>query len=211
MFNPEQFIQSNSLFSYIQEQESNSTRPYFYLATDSPYLGVGGSSSNQVFGFPYIPSQISFSYATNYNTISRSMSKTEDLQFTGNKAETVTISDVILSTRSQKKSFLPLIEQLKTLMTNQVKPVFFYICIQERILYPYVMNTLDVIETGWISGMPVEGTISFTFTRNSWGLKTVGSYDNSWFKDVKDARNPGDIGKSPSQILQDRIDIANVD
>lgn len=126
-----------------------------------------------VMGFPYIPSQISFSYATEYGITKRAMAITEDLQFLGNSAERVTISDVILSTRSEGRSFLPLLQKLKFLMSNQTTPSFFYIGIQDRILYPYVLNNMNIVEKGWQNGLLVEGTVSFEFIKSAWGNSGV--------------------------------------
>lgn len=196
LFDPENYIVNNpSLYGLLPEQSSiTGNAPLFYLMTDNSLFNedFGGFINSQqipdaekqklIMGFPYIPSQINFSYATNYGLTSRALGVTEDLQFLSNNAERVTISDVILSTRSSGRTFLPLIQKLQYLMTNQIQPSFFYICIQDRILYPYVLNNMDVIETGWSSGLPVEGKVSFEFIRSAWGngtLNKVASYKGS--------------------------------
>lgn len=187
MFVPDQYIVNNpQLYGVLSEYRPDAGNAVlFYLMTDNStfnsdfdgYINNGAIPEAErqklVMGFPYIPSQISFSYATEYGITKRAMALTEDLQFLGNSAERVTISDVILSTRSEGRSFLPLLQKLKFLMSNQTTPSFFYIGIQDRILYPYVLNNMNIVEKGWQNGLPVEGTVSFEFIKSAWGNSGV--------------------------------------
>lgn len=202
MFDPSKYITNNpNLFKSIQERTSNTnndTKPLFYLMTDNPKL-----TKTFILGFPYIPQQIEFSYGANYNRISRSMAKTEDLQFTGNKAEEINITEVILDTRGQKKTFLPLIETLQGLMVNQIEPSFFYIAIQDRVLYPYVLSDMRVTETGWTEGLPVKGTVDFTFIRSPWGLETKNFTSGSFYAENANKRTPDNKAKT-SEIEKQR-------
>ena len=202
MFEPENYITNNpELFKSIQERANgNITQPLFYLMSDSPRL-----TREMILGFPYIPAQIKYNYGANYNRVSRSMTNTEDLQFTGNKAEEITVDNVILSTRGNKRSYLPLINLLKELMTNQFEPSFFYIGIQERVLYPYVLTDLSHVETGWIEGEPVEGEVSMKFVKSPWGLNTDNIQTDYFYEQNKDKRTAEDIDENaPSSVKQNR-------
>lgn len=203
LFSPENYITNNpELFKPLQERDViNPTKPLFYLMSDSTKL-----TGELLLGFPYIPSQIKYTYGTNYNLVSRSMSKTEDLQFTGNKAEIINVDNVILSTRGQKRTYLDLIEMLKELMRDQVEPSFFYLGLQERVLYPYVLSDLTHVETGWAkgSGLPVEGEVSMQFIKSPWGLKTQNTSTDYFYEENATKRTEEDIEEKPSKIEKDR-------
>jgi hypothetical protein len=166
MFNPSEYIQTTpTLYGFIQETAQPSNKPYFYLLSDNNRLG------NIVFGFPYIPSQLKFSDGANYNRITRSLGQSETLQYLSNKAQTISINGVMMNVRGEERTFQPIVDLIRELMLNQKKePSYFSVCIQERVLYPYVLTDFDVTETGWSAGgNPIDGELSFSFVRSDKG------------------------------------------
>jgi hypothetical protein len=166
MFNPSEYIRTTpTLYGFIQEFAQPSSKPYFYLLSDNNRLG------NIVFGFPYIPSKLKFSDGANYNRITRSLGQTETLQYLSNKAQTISINGVMMNVRGEARTFQPIVELIRELMLNQKKePSYFSVCIQERVLYPYVLTDFDVKEAGWSAGgNPTDGELSFSFVRSDKG------------------------------------------
>lgn len=209
MFEPSPYIQNNpQLFRELAEPaQTSSNVPLFYLLSDSKRL-----KEDFVLGFPYIPQDIKYSYKTTPSRVLRSGARTEDLQFVGNKAETITINNVILSTRGERRTSAPLLELLTELMRGQAYPSFFYIAIGERVIYPYMLTELDIIEEGWsdtLSGEIVEGVVNMTFIRSTWGNNTP-IYSLSESQTIKrNKESTGDL--SPDNNTVEQEDIPKID
>ena len=168
MFNPQEYIKKRpDLFNLVDPVDNQ--RPLFYLATDHPIYNEEKNFENFEIGLPYIPKNIEFSYASNYNTVELAGADTEYLQYTGSQAQRISFNNIILDTRSSDRSFKFTIDTLLTLMYDKAIASYFYIAIQNRVLYPYVLNDMTVNETGWINGYPVRGTLDLNFTRSSVG------------------------------------------
>lgn len=199
MFYPTNYIKNRpDLFNLVQEVDND--RPLFYLVTDNPLYNEQNILERFELGLPYIPEAFNFTYRANYNRVSLAQGETDFLQFVGNDAETISIQNILLDTRHEKASFNSLIQTLKTLMLGQRNPSYFYLAIQNRVLYPYVLEDMRVIERGWINGQPVKGFLSLFFTKSPIGLDTTFIQDP--FIPLNEI-NPDTIDESNSQNLRD--------